>query len=132
MAAKLADAVFGPVRLAGWEAVVEMRPGDKLTERRTDRLQDDFGCRVTGTAGSSGRAVKGQVGWNFVGLRTGEMANGKAGLMEACMSSEMRGGQGPLGGKIGLRAGLDARQPGRSIIGQGFRAKPGDAAERGS
>ena len=56
--AKLADAVFGLLRLAGWKAVVAMPPGDKIAARRPNRMRSAFGHCVAGAAGSSGQAVK--------------------------------------------------------------------------
>lgn len=61
-AAKLAEAVFGPVQLAGWKAVVAKPPGDKIAAKRPNRAQGVFGCRVIGIVEPSGHAVEGQVG----------------------------------------------------------------------
>jgi len=55
---KLAEAAFGWFRLAGWDAVVTMPPGDMRSVRQPKRMQGVFGCRAAGIAGPSGHAVR--------------------------------------------------------------------------
>jgi hypothetical protein len=123
------------------EAVVAMPPGGEKTVKRPNRVRcvldaclrmQIYKCTAFGIGRPSGRTVKGSVDWRLAGLRIGRVTNGGAGIREACRSSEMRGSQGPLDGWLGLRAGLDIRQPGWCVFARNLWVKSQGAAERGS
>ena len=132
---------IGWFRLVGREAVVAMPPGGEKTVKRPNRVRcvldaclrmQIYKCTAFGIGRPSGRTVKGSVDWRLAGLRIGRVTNSGAGIRDACRSSEMRGSQGSLDGWIGLRAGLDIRQPGRCVFARNLWVESQGAAERGS